>query len=65
MHVDVTPRSPTKPHSSTDTCQHQTIMADTIKDKHSRPIYEGDTVVTAFRGGKREGEVYFLSRNLI
>jgi thioredoxin-related protein len=32
-------------------------MPDEIKDKHSKPIKEGDLVSTPFRGGKREGEV--------
>ncbi|KIJ54698.1 hypothetical protein M422DRAFT_153280 [Sphaerobolus stellatus SS14] len=32
-------------------------MTSEVKDKHGKPIHEGDIVVTKARGGKRTGEV--------
>jgi hypothetical protein len=32
-------------------------MPSDIKDKNSQPLKEGDHVWTAFRGGRREGDI--------
>jgi hypothetical protein len=36
-------------------------MTGRVEDKEGAPIKKGDSVFTKIRGGKREGEVCFLS----